>query len=68
MANLNTSGGSVDGGCTQGTKPQLPPFCYIRRPTTSVYVSSLQILYLLLLLILGFQLSTILLLIAAMSS
>ena len=60
MANLNTSGGSVDSGCPQGTKPQLPPFCHIRRPTTSIYVSSLQIL--------GFQLSTILLLIAAMSS
>ena len=68
MTHLHINGGSVDSGCPQGTKPQLPPFCHIRRPTTSVYVSSLQNLYLLLLLILGFQMSTILLLIAAMSS
>ena len=48
----------------RGGKPQLPAFCRTRRPTTTVYVSSLRGLYRLLLLVLVFQLSTLLLVIA----
>ncbi|MCX5933096.1 MAG: hypothetical protein NTW83_15130, partial [Cyanobacteria bacterium] len=39
-------------------------FCRTRRPTTTVYVSSLRGIYRLLLLVLVFQLSTLLLVIA----
>ena len=48
----------------RGKSPQLPAFCRTRRPTTTVYVSSLRDLYRLLLLVLAFQLSTLLLVIA----
>ena len=48
----------------RGKSPQLPAFCRTRRPTTTVYGSSLRDLYRLLLLVLVFQLSTLLLVIA----
>jgi hypothetical protein len=48
----------------RGKSPQLPAFCRTRRPTTAVYGSSLRDLYRLLLLVLVFQLSTLLLVIA----
>ena len=47
-----------------GPHPQLPAFCRTRRPTLTVSVNSLQALYRLLLLVLLFQLSTLLLVIA----
>lgn len=65
MTHLHSIGGSVDGGRPQGSKPQLPAFCRTRRPTTTtVYLSSLRGLYRLRLLVLVFQLSTLLLVIA----
>ena len=48
----------------RGKSPQLPAFCRTRRPTTTVYRSSLRDLYRLLLLVLVFQLSNLLLVIA----
>jgi hypothetical protein len=64
MTHLHSVRGGVGGGRPQGGKPQLPAFCRTRRPTTTVYVSSLRGLYRLLLLVLVFQLSTLLLVIA----
>ncbi|MCP9840132.1 hypothetical protein KBY93_05715 [Synechococcus sp. J7-Johnson] len=64
MTHLHSVRGGVGGGRPQGGKPQLPAFCRTRRPTTTVYVSSLRHLYQLLLLVLVFQLSTLLLVIA----
>ena len=46
-------GGAGGGGRPQGGKPQLPAFCRTRRPTTTVYVSSLRGLYRLLLLVIA---------------
>jgi hypothetical protein len=57
-------GGPGGGGRPQGSEPQLPAFCRTRRPTTTVCVSSVRDLYRLLLLVLAFQLSTLLLVIA----
>lgn len=37
----------------RGGKPQLPAFCRTRRPTTTVYVSTLRDLYRLLLLVIA---------------
>lgn len=45
-------------------RPQLPAFCRTRRPTATVSVSSLAALQRLVLLVLVFQLSTLLLVIA----
>jgi hypothetical protein len=65
MTHLHSVRGGVGGGGRhQGGKPQLPAFCRTRRPTTTVYVSSLRDIYRLLLLVLVFQLSTLLLVIA----
>jgi hypothetical protein len=64
MTHLHSVRGGVGGGRPQGGKPQLPAFCRTRRPTTTVYVSNLRDLYRLLLLVLVFQLSTLLLVIA----
>jgi len=64
MTHLHSVRGGVGGGRPQGGKPQLPAFCRTRRPTTTVYVSSLRDIYRLLLLVLVFQLSTLLLVIA----
>ena len=64
MTHLHSVRGGVGGGRPQGGKPQLPAFCRTRRPTTTVYVSGLRDLYRLLLLVLAFQLSTLLLVIA----
>jgi hypothetical protein len=64
MTHLHSVRGGVGGGRPQRGKPQLPGFCRTRRPTTNVYVSSLRDLYRLLLLVLVFQLSTLLLVIA----
>jgi hypothetical protein len=64
MTHLHSVRGGVGGGRPRGGKPQLPAFCRTRRPTTTVYVSSLRDLYRLLLLVLVFQLSTLLLVIA----
>ncbi|MBD2550992.1 hypothetical protein H6G65_15640 [Microcystis elabens FACHB-917] len=64
MTHLHSVRGGVGGGRPQGGKPQLPAFCRTRRPTTTVYVSGLRDLYRLLLLLLAFQLSTLLLVIA----
>jgi hypothetical protein len=64
MTHLHSVRGGVGGGRPQGGKPQLPAFCRTRRPTTTVYVSSLRDLYRLLLLVLVLQLSTLLLVIA----
>jgi hypothetical protein len=47
-----------------GPRPQLPAFCRSRRPTITVNVSSLSALRNLVLLVLLFQLSTLLLVIA----
>jgi hypothetical protein len=63
MTHLHSVRGGVGGGRPQGGKPQLPAFCRTRRPTTTVYVSSLRDIYRLLLLVLVFQLSTLLLVI-----
>jgi hypothetical protein len=63
MTHLHSVRGGVGGGRPQGGKAQLPAFCRTRRPTTTVYVSSLRDLYRLLLLVLVFQLSTLLLVI-----
>jgi hypothetical protein len=64
MTHLHSVRGGVGGGRPHGGKPQLPAFCRTRRPTTTVYVSGLRGLYRLLLLLLAFQLSTLLLVIA----
>lgn len=64
MTHLHSVLGGVGGGKPQGGKPQLPAFCRTRRPTTTVYVSSLRDSYRLLLLVLVFQLSTLLLVVA----
>ena len=65
MSHLHSVRGGVGGGGRpQGGKPQLPAFCRTRRPTTTVYVRSLRDIYRLLLLVLVFQLSTLLLVIA----
>jgi hypothetical protein len=64
MTHLHSIGGGVGGGRPQGRQPQLPAFCRTRRPTVTVSVSSLRGLYRLLLLVLVFQLSTLLLVIA----
>ncbi len=45
-------------------RPELPAFCRTRRPTVVVSISSLRSLRILLLLVLAFQLSTLLLVIA----
>ncbi|MCP9824552.1 hypothetical protein [Synechococcus sp. EJ6-Ellesmere] len=69
MTHLHSVRGGVGGGRPQGGKPQrgkpqLPAFCRTRRPTTTVTISSLRCIYRLLLLVLVFQLSTLLLVIA----
>ena len=64
MTHLHSVRGGVGGGRPQGGKSQLPAFCRTRRPTTTVYVSSLRDIYRLLLLVLVFQLTTLLLVIA----
>lgn len=64
MTHLHSVRGGLGGGRPQGGKPQLPAFCRTRRPTVTVSVSSLRCLYRLLLLVLVFQLSTLLLVIA----
>lgn len=48
----------------RSNRPQLPAFCRTRRPTATVSVSSLAALQRLVLLVLVFQLSTLLLVIA----
>jgi hypothetical protein len=48
----------------RSNRPQLPAFCRTRRPTVTVSISSLAALQRLVLLVLVFQLSTILLVIA----
>ena len=55
--------GPQRGGAHRG-EPHLPAFCRTRRPTTVVSVTSLRALHRLLLLVLLFQLSTLLLVIA----
>lgn len=64
MTHLHSVRGGAGGGRPQGGTPQLPAFCRTRRPTVTVSVSSLRGLYRLLLLVLVFQLSTLLLVIA----
>jgi hypothetical protein len=64
MTHLHSVRGGVGGGRPQGGKPHLPAFCRTRRPTTTVTMSSLRCIYRLLLLVLVFQLSTLLLVIA----
>jgi hypothetical protein len=69
MANLRSlRGGAGSHWPPKGTLhrrgPQLPAFCRTRRPTTVVSVTSLRTLHRLLLLVLLFQLSTLLLVIA----
>lgn len=61
-------GGPHRGGPHRGRpekgEPHLPAFCRTRRPTTVVSITSLRTLHRLLLLVLLFQLSTLLLVIA----
>ena len=64
MTHLHSVRGGVGGGRPQRGKPQLPAFCRTRRPTTTVTISSLRCIYRLLLLVLVFQLSILLLVIA----
>jgi hypothetical protein len=64
MTHLHHVRGGAGGGRPQGGTSQLPAFCRTRRPTVTVSVSSLRGLYRLLLLVLVFQLSTLLLVIA----
>lgn len=52
---------SLPGGAAGDRPPRLPAFCRSRPPTTTVRVSSLRGLHRLLLLVLLFQLSTLLL-------
>ncbi|MGB5134012.1 MAG: hypothetical protein WBN89_02430 [Prochlorococcaceae cyanobacterium] len=62
MAPLHPRGGIGVGR----RRPELPAFCRTRRPTTLVSVTSLRHLQRLLLLVLLFQLSTLLLVIAGL--
>jgi len=69
MANLRSLRGGAGShwpprGLPHRGTPQLPAFCRTRRPTTVVSVTSLRALHRLLLLVLLFQLSTLLLVIA----
>jgi hypothetical protein len=64
MTHLHHVRGGAGGGRPQGGTSQLPAFCRTRRPTVTVSVSSLRGLYRLLLLVLVFQLSTLLLVLA----
>lgn len=69
MANLRSLRGGAGShwpprGPSHWDTPQLPAFCRTRRPTTVVNVTSLHALHRLLLLVLLFQLSTLLLVIA----
>jgi hypothetical protein len=64
MASLHNSNVGSGAPRPQRGQPQLPAFCRTRRPTVTVSVSSLRGLYRLLLLVLVFQLSTLLLVIA----
>jgi hypothetical protein len=69
MANLRSLRAGSDShwpprGTPHRGTPQLPAFCRTRRPTTVVSVTSLRAIHRLLLLVLLFQLSTLLLVIA----
>mgnify|MGYP006950321638 CR=1 FL=1 len=69
MAHLRSlRGGAGPHGPQRGRphrgEPHLPAFCRTRRPTTVVSVTSLRAIHRLLLLVLVFQLSTLLLVIA----